>query len=165
MKTKYVIIVRHGEYNAGTGSLTNQGKKDVELLGALLLRIIKDAQCGMFYCRMTPRAIETAEILNGIISPALYESERKLFGGGNPDDWSWMQEFVNTQNEFDFLIFVTYRDFGEFFPPYYLRYKETNNLVPERGEAVCINTNTKKCILLPNGMDQLDAFLGKKEKT
>jgi broad specificity phosphatase PhoE len=137
MKTKKVILIRHGEYiSIEPYNLSDEGRKSIGQLAIKLIPEIKDKNV-VFLSSMANRATQSAEILqtiwkeNGIAldlekryevwsgtdarqeAARLLEEEQKEISVFNH---RWLDEFIKASDK-EVVIVVTHLEFVEDFPP------------------------------------------------
>jgi len=153
MKTKKVILVRHGDYEKKEPcDLSEYGRKNILELAVKLLPEIKDKEV-VFISSMANRAVQSAEVLqkiweeNGIIIP--FEKKYEVWSGTDSsrerrrlkevekkdvsvEDQHWLTNFINTSDK-EVIIVVTHLEFVNYYPSE-LRFFPHQDI--EKGEAL-----------------------------
>jgi len=188
MKTKYLLLFRHGE---GDVSLSKDGKKMIASYEYILQQIFASLTIGIYY---SPHCLakETAEMLSKFLSPnECIVQEKLLVDKDHYTDFGWLSNFVqekkdpreekqetgffaklfkkqslqkNVQVPIDVLVLVTHMDYVEFFPSIYAKKMGVDkkfSFMTSLGKSVLLDLNSWEAILLPCKDPELQKFLGK----
>ncbi len=143
---KYLILVRHGEYD-GCCHLTNNGRKQVKDLTKKLKRFIHHGSSLAILTSTAPRATESAEIIGSIFKTNYKQYELLWSEQFQPPDMKGTLKLVRSEEKHcDVLILVTHYEYVIDFPIFFANTVLKVEFRPidiKKGEALIIDCQQK----------------------
>lgn len=136
---KYLIVVRHGDYDeGGEDGLNEDGWQQVRQLASLLARRLQDCSISMLISPAT-RTQETAEILMAslrVLDASIVDSLCSNGGHLDEDEAANVLKTVETKAaRYDVVLLCTHWEFTREFPGIWAR--STGFSIPQRLHAPC----------------------------
>lgn len=143
-----LAIVRHGD-DGYDGRLNDIGRRQMQALGEKLAESFdQDSEMALVLSSTAPRAVDSAEILAGLLQAPIEKHEVLWSGGIHPEDLEAVYKLVRSmRTRADLLVVVTHFEYAEEFPGF-LGQRDLNQPYREsfgKGEGVVLDYR-KRCI-------------------
>jgi phosphohistidine phosphatase SixA len=143
--------------------LSEMGKRDIAKLAHCLAPFLKNLESEIYYSPRL-RTLESACIINEITcSKALLPREELWSDRHHKEDFPWLCGLIESRNEVPVLIFVTHLEYVEDFPAFYYTSKTGREKAfeePNKGQALLIDVDDFRSIILPCYSEKIESFLG-----
>ncbi len=153
---KKIILVRHGYYNRGDGSLDKIGQLQIRAIGESIKSKLNEGESVQIMSSTARRAEQSAEILTEILGVNFERQPRLWTGSDKPRNITTSCEMVGDlimDSKADILILVLHLEYSDWLPRFIQDHiisggskfpsKET-----EKGQAWLIDCKAKTCTLM-----------------
>lgn len=158
-RLRYLLIARHGKFFINSGELSEEGRRQAEILAKKIVELRKTHLVGCD-CKKTviisspeKRTSHSAAIISKIVEVPFKENEI-LSGKGNVCDIRELVIKEAEENDAEIIILVTHGEFTESFPIFFgLSELDLNPEIqlpkPDWGQAIGLDCASGEFMLLP----------------
>jgi phosphohistidine phosphatase SixA len=146
-----LVIVRHGEYNPDTGSISGYGTDQIRKLSIKLQPLIKSVK-GSTIILTSPadRARQSAAIIGQVLE--ITPKEEKILWSDNQHEYDLcgLYKIISALQD-EVIIIVTHLEYAEDFPRHFMKKKAgiiSDIFQVEKGQAVVIDLRTNTIELI-----------------